>query len=213
MGWWWRSETPRSAARSIAVAWPPRTACRWSGGRASQAFRRPAAYAAPTCSSRCAHTACRTSTAITSTALARACSSCWSIVCSGRHPGLIVAGYSSPPYRPLTAAEDVEDIAAINEARPDFVWVGLGMPKQEKWMVEHLGQIEATALIGIGAAFDFHAGTKPRAPIWMQRSGLEWLFRLMTEPRRLAHRYLIDNALFIAYMLQQVTGWTAHARG
>ncbi len=130
-----------------------------------------------------------------------------------RHPGLIVAGYSSPPFRPLTAAEDAEDIAAINESRPDFVWVGLGMPKQEKWMVEHLGQIEATALIGIGAAFDFHAGTKPRAPIWMQRSGLEWLFRLMTEPRRLAHRYLIDNALFIAYMLQQVTGRKAHAQG
>ena len=129
-----------------------------------------------------------------------------------RHPGLIVAGYCSPPFRTLTAVENAEDIAAINEARPDFVWVGLGMPKQEKWMVEHLGQIEATALIGIGAAFDFHAGTKPRAPIWMQRSGLEWLFRLMTEPRRLAHRYLIDNALFVTYMLQQVTRWKAHVR-
>ena len=123
-----------------------------------------------------------------------------------RHPGLIVAGYRSPPFRPLTAAEDAADIAAINEAHPDFVWVGLGMPKQEKWMVEHLGKIDATALIGVGAAFDFHAGTKPRAPIWMQRSGLEWLFRLMTEPRRLAHRYLIDNTLFVGYMLQQVTG-------
>jgi N-acetylglucosaminyldiphosphoundecaprenol N-acetyl-beta-D-mannosaminyltransferase len=129
-----------------------------------------------------------------------------------RHPGLIVAGYRSPPFRALTPDEDAEDIAAINEARPDFVWIGLGMPKQEKWMVEHLGKIEATALVGIGAAFDFHAGTKPRAPIWMQRSGLEWLFRLMTEPRRLAHRYLIDNALFVGYMLRQVTGWKTHAR-
>jgi N-acetylglucosaminyldiphosphoundecaprenol N-acetyl-beta-D-mannosaminyltransferase len=122
-----------------------------------------------------------------------------------RHPGLIVAGYRSPPFRPLTPAEQADDIAAINEARPDFVWVGLGMPKQERWMVEHLGKIDATALLGVGAAFDFHAGTKPRAPIWMQRSGLEWLFRLLTEPRRLAHRYVIDNALFIAYTLRQIT--------
>jgi N-acetylglucosaminyldiphosphoundecaprenol N-acetyl-beta-D-mannosaminyltransferase len=80
------------------------------------------------------------------------------------------------------------------------------MPKQEKWMVEHLGKINATALIGVGAAFDFHAGTKPRAPVWMQHAGLEWLFRLLTEPRRLAHRYLIDNTLFIGNMLLQVTG-------
>ncbi len=123
-----------------------------------------------------------------------------------RHPGLIVAGVRSPPFRQQSAEEDAEDIAAINEANPDFVWIGLGMPKQEKWMVEHLGKINATALIGIGAAFDFHAGTKPRAPIWMQRSGLEWLFRLMTEPRRLAHRYLIDNALFVGYLLGQITG-------
>ncbi len=123
-----------------------------------------------------------------------------------RHPGMIVAGYRSPPFRPLTAAEDADDIAAINEARADFVWVGLGMPKQEKWMSEHLGKIEATALLGVGAAFDFHAGTKPRAPIWMQRSGLEWFFRLMTEPRQLAHRYLIDNSLFVAYTLRHVTG-------
>jgi N-acetylglucosaminyldiphosphoundecaprenol N-acetyl-beta-D-mannosaminyltransferase len=123
-----------------------------------------------------------------------------------RHPGLSVAGYCSPPFRPLTPAEDAADIAAINEAEPDFVWVGLGMPKQEKWMVEHLGKINATALIGVGAAFDFHAGTKPRAPVWMQHAGLEWLFRLLTEPRRLADRYLIDNSLFIGHMLQQATG-------
>ena len=123
-----------------------------------------------------------------------------------RYPGLCVAGSRSPPFRPLTPAEDAADIAAINEAEPDFVWVGLGMPKQEKWMVEHLGKIKATALIGVGAAFDFHAGTKPRAPVWMQHAGLEWLFRLLTEPRRFAHRYLIDNSLFIGNMLQQVTG-------
>jgi N-acetylglucosaminyldiphosphoundecaprenol N-acetyl-beta-D-mannosaminyltransferase len=129
-----------------------------------------------------------------------------------RHPGLCVAGSHSPPFRALTAAEDAADIAAINETRPDFVWVGLGMPKQEKWMVEHLGKVNATALIGVGAAFDFHAGTKPRAPVWMQHAGLEWAFRLLTEPRRLAHRYLIDNALFIGHTLQQVTGLKTYAR-
>src|SRR5574337_523979 len=79
-------------------------------------------------------------------------------------------------------------------------------------MLEHLGKIDAAALLGVGAAFDFHAGTKPRAPIWMQRSGLEWFFRLMTEPRRLAHRYLIDNALFLGYTLQHVAGWRAPRR-
>jgi N-acetylglucosaminyldiphosphoundecaprenol N-acetyl-beta-D-mannosaminyltransferase len=81
------------------------------------------------------------------------------------------------------------------------------MPKQEKWMATHVGKINATALIGIDAAFDFHAGTKPRAPRWMQRPGFEWLFRLGSEPRRLAHRYLIDNAIFIARAVQQLTGW------
>jgi N-acetylglucosaminyldiphosphoundecaprenol N-acetyl-beta-D-mannosaminyltransferase len=123
-----------------------------------------------------------------------------------RHPGLCVTGYRSAPCRPLTPAEDAAEIAAINAAKPDFVWVGLGMPEQEKWMVKHLGKIDATALIGIGAAFDFHAGMKRRAPAWMQHAGLEWLFRLLTEPRRFARRYLIDNLLLIGHMLQQVTG-------
>jgi N-acetylglucosaminyldiphosphoundecaprenol N-acetyl-beta-D-mannosaminyltransferase len=127
-----------------------------------------------------------------------------------RHPGLVVAGFRSPPFRPLSTDEDAADIAVINDAHPDFVWVGLGMPKQEKWMVEHLGKIDATALLGVGAAFDFHAGTKPRAPIWMQRSGLEWLFRLMTEPRRLAHRYLFDNTRFVGHALQQAMGWKTY---
>jgi len=128
-----------------------------------------------------------------------------------RYPGLIVAGYRSPPFRPLSPEEDARDIVAINEARPDFVWVGLGMPKQEKWMASHVGKIEATALIGIGAAFDFHAGTKPRAPLWMQRLGVEWLFRLITEPRRLAHRYLVDNTIFITRAFQQLVGWRSYA--
>jgi N-acetylglucosaminyldiphosphoundecaprenol N-acetyl-beta-D-mannosaminyltransferase len=128
-----------------------------------------------------------------------------------RHPGLIVAGYRSPPYRPLTEAEDAAEVAAINEARPDYVWVGLGMPKQEKWMASHIGKVDAT-LIGIGAAFDFHAGTKPRAPLWMQRSGLEWLFRLVTEPRRLGHRYLVGNTIFIALTMQHLVGLKSYER-
>ena len=129
-----------------------------------------------------------------------------------RHPGLIVAGAHSPPFRKLTAEEDAAEVAMINATRPDIVWVGLGMPKQEKWMVAHLGQVEATALVGIGAAFDFHAGAKKRAPAWMQRSGLEWLFRLASEPRRLAHRYLIDNSLFLLHTLRHVTGLRTYAR-
>ncbi len=79
-------------------------------------------------------------------------------------------------------------------------------------MASHVGRIDAAALLGVGAAFDFHAGTKPRAPAWMQRSGLEWLFRLASEPRRLAHRYLIDNTLFVGHMLQQVSGLRSYAQ-
>ena len=89
-----------------------------------------------------------------------------------RFPGLIVAGYRSPPFRPQTPEEDAADVRAINETRPDYVWVGLGMPKQDKWIVHHVGKIQAAALLGVGAAFDFVAGTKPQAPLWMQRSGL-----------------------------------------
>jgi N-acetylglucosaminyldiphosphoundecaprenol N-acetyl-beta-D-mannosaminyltransferase len=123
-----------------------------------------------------------------------------------RFPGLIIAGHRAPPFRPLSDEEDAVDVAAINASGADYVWIGLGMPKQEKWMASHVGRIQATALLGVGAAFDFHAGTKPRAPTWMQRSGFEWLFRLATEPRRLAHRYLIDNSVFLARTIQQLAG-------
>ena len=85
----------------------------------------------------------------------------------------------------------------INEAAPDIVWVGLSTPKQERWMRAHVGRLEAPVLIGVGAAFDFHAGLKRQAPVWMQRSGLEWLFRLLTEPRRLGPRYLVNNPAFV----------------
>jgi len=128
------------------------------------------------------------------------------------HPGLVIAGYRSPPFRSLTEVEDAADIKAINETRPDFVWVGLGMPKQEKWMAQHVGKIHAAALLGVGAAFDFFSEEKPRAPLWMQRSGVEWLFRLMIEPRRLAHRYLVDNSVFVARAIQQRAGWKSYAQ-
>lgn len=128
-----------------------------------------------------------------------------------RYPGLQVVGHHAPPFRALTEAEDAADIAAINAARPDFVWVGLGMPKQEKWIASHVGKIQAAALLGVGAAFDFHAGTKPHAPRWMQRSGLEWLFRLITEPRRLAYRYLVGNTTFVILTARQLLGWKTYA--
>ena len=104
-------------------------------------------------------------------------------------PGLSVCGTYTPPFRALTDSEESEMVKRVNATRPDVVWVGIGSPNQERWMVEHLGRIEAPVLVGVGAAFDFLSGRKPQAPRWMQRSGLEWLFRLATEPRRLWPRY------------------------
>jgi N-acetylglucosaminyldiphosphoundecaprenol N-acetyl-beta-D-mannosaminyltransferase len=105
------------------------------------------------------------------------------------HPELKVAGTLCPPFRELTAEEDQAVVDAINAARPDIVWVGLSTPKQEFWMASHLGRVEAPVMVGVGAAFDFLAGTKRQAPLWMQRNGLEWLFRLASEPHRLWRRY------------------------
>jgi N-acetylglucosaminyldiphosphoundecaprenol N-acetyl-beta-D-mannosaminyltransferase len=116
---------------------------------------------------------------------------------SARFPGLAVAGTYCPPFRPLTREEDDRLVDTINAANPDIVWVGLSTPKQERWMAAHVGRLRASALIGVGAAFDFHAGVKRQAPRWMQRSGLEWTFRLATEPRRLWRRYLVNNPSFV----------------
>jgi N-acetylglucosaminyldiphosphoundecaprenol N-acetyl-beta-D-mannosaminyltransferase len=102
---------------------------------------------------------------------------------AGRFPGLIIAGTYSPPFRPLTPEEDVELIQRINGASPDIVWVGLGLLKQERWIDEHLNKIKAPWMIGVGAAFDFHAGTVRRAPKVFRNIGLEWLYRLAFEPR------------------------------
>ena len=123
-----------------------------------------------------------------------------------RFPTLYVAGTSAPPHRVLTVAEDEYLVRIINDAQPDIVWVGLGTPKQERWMADHAGRIRAPVMIGVGAAFDFVSGAKRQAPRWMQRSGLEWAFRLASEPRRLGARYLVNNPLFVWRVLQQVLG-------
>jgi N-acetylglucosaminyldiphosphoundecaprenol N-acetyl-beta-D-mannosaminyltransferase len=123
-----------------------------------------------------------------------------------RYPGLVVAGTYSPPYRPADTDEDGAVLDAINDAAADVVWVGLGTPKQDYWISRHRARLSAPALIAVGAAFDFHAGVLRQAPRWMQRSGLEWLFRLVQEPRRLAFRYLVYNPLFVFLVALQVTG-------
>ena len=107
-----------------------------------------------------------------------------------RYPNLTVVGTDCPPFRPLSQAEIGEAIARINSAAPDIIWVGLGCPKQERWMLENVTKLNHAVLIGVGAAFDFHSGNVRRAPVWMRSSGLEWLHRLLCEPRRLWRRYL-----------------------
>ena len=114
-----------------------------------------------------------------------------------RYPDLAIAGTYSPPFRPLTDDEDAAVVERINAVRPDIVWVGLSTPKQERWMAAHVGRLDAPVLIGVGAAFDIHAGLVPQAPRWMQRSGTEWLYRLTQEPGRLWRRYLSNNPRFV----------------
>jgi N-acetylglucosaminyldiphosphoundecaprenol N-acetyl-beta-D-mannosaminyltransferase len=112
-------------------------------------------------------------------------------------PAAILAGSHAPPFRALTGPELEEDARLINAAAPDIVWVGLGAPKQELWMSEMRGLLNAPLIIGVGAVFDFVAGTRGRAPRVIQAAGFEWLYRLCREPRRLASRYLRTNTSFI----------------
>ena len=112
------------------------------------------------------------------------------------YPGIQIAGMYAPPYRALTPQEDAQIVAKINEARPDFIWIGLGAPKQEEWMYQHMGQLQGV-LIGVGAGFDYLAGYIKRAPRWMQRMSLEWLYRLLQDPKRLWRRYFTSNVKFI----------------
>lgn len=119
------------------------------------------------------------------------------------YPGLKIAGMYSPPFRPLSEQEDKEIVVRINETNPDFVWVGLGAPKQEIWMANHQGKIKGL-MVGVGAAFDYFAGNIERAPEWMQKSNLEWFYRFLQDPKRLFGRYWHTNRKFI---------WNAYIRG
>ena len=112
------------------------------------------------------------------------------------YPGAVIAGMVSPPFRALTPEEDAAMVARINAAKPDLVWVGLGAPKQERWMADHQGAVQAL-MIGVGAAFDYEAGNIRRAPQWMQRCSLEWLYRLLQDPKRLFGRYFVTNLKFL----------------
>ncbi len=115
-----------------------------------------------------------------------------------RFPGVRIVGGYSPPHRPLTAEEESAIINEINQSRADVVWAGIGVPKQEKWMARMRPQLRTPVLVGVGAAFDFHAGLVPQAPSWIQESGLEWAYRLAHEPRRLWKRYVRYNPRFVA---------------
>lgn len=123
-----------------------------------------------------------------------------------RFPGVTIAGTSCPPYRPLSDAEKQDLVAEINRISPDLLWVGLGAPKQDLFMAEFHEMLRCKVMIGVGAAFDFHTGRVPQAPRWMMRLGLEWVFRLLTEPRRLAPRYARNNPLFLWHIFLQQTG-------
>jgi len=118
-------------------------------------------------------------------------------------PGLKIAGSISPPFRPLTSAEDESIVAQVNASGAGVVWVSLGCPKQELWMAAHRGRINAV-MVGVGAAFDYHAGTLKRAPKWMQDRGLEWLHRFVSEPKRLWKRYLVGNSVFVVLAARQL---------
>ena len=120
-----------------------------------------------------------------------------------RHPGLRIVGGHCPPFRPLSDDEEDALAAEINRSGADVVWVGIGVPKQEKWMARMRHRLDAPVLVGVGAAFDFHAGLVPQAPDALQRLGLEWAFRLVQEPRRLWRRYLRYNPRFVLGFLRQ----------
>ncbi len=123
-----------------------------------------------------------------------------------RFPGLQVVGTHSPPYRALSSEEKQDLVEALNHLRPDLIWVGLGAPKQDLFMAEYHGLLKCKVMIGVGAAFDFHTGRVPQAPRWMMGAGLEWLYRLCVEPRRLGPRYLRHNPAFLWHIVLQQLG-------
>ncbi|OGX26882.1 MAG: hypothetical protein A3D10_05630 [Omnitrophica WOR_2 bacterium RIFCSPHIGHO2_02_FULL_48_11] len=118
-----------------------------------------------------------------------------------KFPRLKIVGHFSPPLRQIGEQESPDILSQINAANPDVLWVGLGSPKQDYWMQQHRALLNVPIMVGVGAAFDFLAGTKKQAPRWMQQSGLEWMFRLCSEPKRLWQRYLVGNTKFICFLL------------
>jgi N-acetylglucosaminyldiphosphoundecaprenol N-acetyl-beta-D-mannosaminyltransferase len=120
-----------------------------------------------------------------------------------RHPGINIVGGYSPPFRPMTEEEEDALVDQINDARPDVLWVGIGVPKQEKWMARMRDRLDVPVMCGVGAAFDFHAGRISQAPAWMQQRGLEWIYRIAQEPRRLLPRYLYFNPRFVLAFARQ----------
>ena len=120
-----------------------------------------------------------------------------------KFPSIQIAGHYVPPFRDLTDAERDEVVAAIDASRADIVWVGVGTPRQDHWVSDFRPLLQAPVLVAVGAAFNFHAGTVPQAPRWMMRCGMEWLFRLLAEPRRLWRRYLVGNPRFVLLVLRQ----------
>lgn len=127
------------------------------------------------------------------------------------YPGLKIAGTYTPPFRELSHSEDKQIVSKINHAKPDILWVGLGAPKQEKWMAAHLGKIHAAVMIGVGAAFDFHTATVPWAPPWIRKIGFEWAYRLLKEPKRMWRRNF-DSPLFLIKIISQRLTTTAARR-
>ncbi len=121
-----------------------------------------------------------------------------------KFPGIQIVGTYSPPFRPLTREEDEKVVKLINSSKPDFLWVSLGAPKQEQWIADHLNRIQAPVQVGVGAAFDFFTGNVLRAPVWMQQAGMEWLYRLLKEPRRLWKRYFMYNTMFLICLLPEI---------
>ena len=119
------------------------------------------------------------------------------------YPGIRILGMYAPPFRPLTAQEDARVCAEINRLQPDFVWVGIGAPKQEKWIQAHRETIHGAVMLGVGAGFDFLAGTLAKAPRWMEEASLEWLFRLCQEPKRLWRRYLPGGVKYLYYTAEE----------
>ena len=122
------------------------------------------------------------------------------------YPGHRVAGMFSPPFGPVSAEQDADAVRMINDARPDMLWVGLGLPKQDRWIHEHRGRLKVPVAAGVGAAFKFLAGSVKRVPEWIGHHGLEWLWRFAQEPKKLWRRDILDGPQFVAHVLMEMTG-------